>query len=1038
MNGQKSTDIMHNGEGSNIEMASEVPCDQTNGIESKNSDIKELILFSPAGGQPISFIYSVPNTEFVDILRLAFEENDSLRTTVSNSLTFCLDELYNADFETLQSVCTAFNKAAPTISQLSKGMTTPGVNADLASPKFLQRIITHCYNKAVENERALNKHYEPFSSCTYGETSFERMQMIIDEINPKGHDVFVDLGSGVGQLVAHMAGGSKVKKAFGIEISELPAKFAARLEEEFRKLMRFYGKKTRCFSLDRGDFLDRKYRDLIIKEATIIFINNFAFNPDLESRIKYELLVELQSGTKVISTKPYAPLKGHITDRQLYDFASMVDITELRRCSNPCSWTANDVPYYLHVVDHGKIEKYITNKKPNSLRAPESRRSSPSSSKNSNSRESSVVNYRDASGKHATYGPTTRNSWKLQLSSERSSMSRSNAVSSDSDASEPEKKRKRKGKQTKERKTRKPKNAKVDMDLIGNDMKLSEDAQEGIELMHKMTQAVSAGHSNPNPMDSIKTALLADLTSNDVAPSSKKRTSLNGCKQTDAMFPLTDALPPSKRKKRATNQIQCDTSIPNSKYVHLDVFLCKLLLYFVPPFNETFPAELRRTYEEFLDKIHTPPNASAKEKLINELKQGAASTSNISAIDNILQMVDRINQKQNDLAQDISSLRRAVVSLHSSIPIHIEGVAPQQAQNSTLPNNLPINGIHQTQSANTSNSIETNQQMINDTVSRYASLLQNGTTAVPNVNQHQSSVMKTYLNLLATNYSPNVSTANTATINSTLLGIQNPQHLSPQQPASFNQYGTQLSLNSNGTAINGSAANLAASLNQRSLAQWTNDIVPQLNAFLSSNDYTALEKSQILQQVAKQNPMFSAVLQAINDPSLATQLQNSANSISFNSPTNSTAQPDVFSHTEATTSNAASNPLLLAQKPMTYTPQTPISLDNSISTNQLAQAYTATPQANNDELPKQKSSKKTERKPRSNPKKPKEAANNGVSLPSNLSEASGSEPNYTNAFTNSIGKMPLGVEKILSQQLSIQQSLNNVSKDAPFLHSPSF
>lgn len=45
----------------------------------------------------------------------------------------------------------------------------------------------------------------------------------------------MDLGSGVGQLVAHIAGGSKVKKAFGIEISELPARFAARLEEEFRK-----------------------------------------------------------------------------------------------------------------------------------------------------------------------------------------------------------------------------------------------------------------------------------------------------------------------------------------------------------------------------------------------------------------------------------------------------------------------------------------------------------------------------------------------------------------------------------------------------------------------------------------------------------------------------------------------------------------------------------------------------------------------------------------------------------------------------------
>lgn len=86
----------------------------------------------------------------------------------------------------------------------------------------------------------------------------------------------------------------------------------------FFRLMRFYGKKVRSFSLELGDFLDKKYRELITKEATIIFINNYAFKPELESRIKYELLMEVQSGTKIISTKPYAPPnKSAINDRQM-------------------------------------------------------------------------------------------------------------------------------------------------------------------------------------------------------------------------------------------------------------------------------------------------------------------------------------------------------------------------------------------------------------------------------------------------------------------------------------------------------------------------------------------------------------------------------------------------------------------------------------------------------------------------------------------------------------------------------------------------
>lgn len=53
----------------------------------------------------------------------------------------------------------------------------------------------------------------------------------------KERDVFVDLGSGVGQLVIQMAGGSRVRKAVGIEIASLPNKYAQNLVIEFKKLV---------------------------------------------------------------------------------------------------------------------------------------------------------------------------------------------------------------------------------------------------------------------------------------------------------------------------------------------------------------------------------------------------------------------------------------------------------------------------------------------------------------------------------------------------------------------------------------------------------------------------------------------------------------------------------------------------------------------------------------------------------------------------------------------------------------------------------
>jgi H3 lysine-79-specific histone-lysine N-methyltransferase len=99
----------------------------------------------------------------------------------------------------------------------------------------------------------LNKHYEAFSSQTYGETSFDRMQKILDELKPKvrdcrgdwqeksiqERDVFVDLGSGVGNLVLHVAGGSRVRKAYGIEIAQLPVQYAEAFKVEFVRWMKW-------------------------------------------------------------------------------------------------------------------------------------------------------------------------------------------------------------------------------------------------------------------------------------------------------------------------------------------------------------------------------------------------------------------------------------------------------------------------------------------------------------------------------------------------------------------------------------------------------------------------------------------------------------------------------------------------------------------------------------------------------------------------------------------------------------------------------
>ena len=61
----------------------------------------------------------------------------------------------------------------------------------------------------------------------YGETSFELICQILDKLHPIGKEnKFVDLGSGVGQVVLQVAALTNCAMSLGIEKANTPAKYA--------------------------------------------------------------------------------------------------------------------------------------------------------------------------------------------------------------------------------------------------------------------------------------------------------------------------------------------------------------------------------------------------------------------------------------------------------------------------------------------------------------------------------------------------------------------------------------------------------------------------------------------------------------------------------------------------------------------------------------------------------------------------------------------------------------------------------------------
>lgn len=97
------------------------------------------------------------------------------------------------------------------------------------------------YNQAVEDPEKLNE-YKSWSPEVYGETSFDFIAQLLDTVTLSQDDVFIDLGSGVGQVVLQVAASVDVKMCIGIEKADVPFRYSQQLDRHFRFWMEWFGK----------------------------------------------------------------------------------------------------------------------------------------------------------------------------------------------------------------------------------------------------------------------------------------------------------------------------------------------------------------------------------------------------------------------------------------------------------------------------------------------------------------------------------------------------------------------------------------------------------------------------------------------------------------------------------------------------------------------------------------------------------------------------------------------------------------------------
>ncbi|KAG7235679.1 hypothetical protein INR49_002309 [Caranx melampygus] len=290
------------------------------------------------------------------------EEIPDLKLAMEN---YVLIDYDTKSFESMQRLCDKYNRAIDSIHQLWKGTTQPMKLNKRPSNGLLRHILQQVYNHSVTDPEKLNN-YEPFSPEVYGETSFDLVAQIIDEMEMMEDDTFVDLGSGVGQVVLQVAAATNCKHYYGVEKADIPATYAETMDKEFKKWMKWYGKKHGEYTLERGDFLSEEWKERIAN-TSIIFVNNFAFGPEVDHQLK-ERFANMKEGGKIVSSKPFAPLNFRINSRNLSDIGTIMRVVELSPLRGSVSWTGKPVSYYLHTIDRTILENYFASLKNPKLR----------------------------------------------------------------------------------------------------------------------------------------------------------------------------------------------------------------------------------------------------------------------------------------------------------------------------------------------------------------------------------------------------------------------------------------------------------------------------------------------------------------------------------------------------------------------------------------------------------------------------------------------------------------------------------------------
>lgn len=224
--------------------------------------------------------------------------------------------------------------------------------------RLVEHIIKNqVYARTVSPQVNLVRHYESFSDNVYGELLPKFLSRIFRETSLKSDQVFIDLGSGVGNCVLQAALETGCE-SWGCEVMDNPNTLAQLQAEEFPARCRLWGIKPGAVNLIHGDFLTHESVRQVLKRADVILVNNQAFTSELNDKLKYVFL-DLKEGCQIVSLKPFRSPAHKIKDSNVNDPVNVLTVLEKERWSSMVSWSDDPGKWYHQRKDSRELNAFV-------------------------------------------------------------------------------------------------------------------------------------------------------------------------------------------------------------------------------------------------------------------------------------------------------------------------------------------------------------------------------------------------------------------------------------------------------------------------------------------------------------------------------------------------------------------------------------------------------------------------------------------------------------------------------------------------------